>query len=62
MLGVIEDHRLKVLENKVLRRTFAPKRDNIPAELQHNEELHNCYILLIVLREIKSRRLRCGWH
>lgn len=48
---------MKVFENKVLRRIFGLKRDNIPAELL-NEEHNNCCILLVVLREVKSRRLR----
>jgi hypothetical protein len=53
----MEEHRLQVFENKMLRRISGLRRKNIPAEL-HNEKLHNCHILLVVLREIKSRRLR----
>jgi hypothetical protein len=38
-----EDHRLRVFENRVLRRIFAPKRDEVTGEWMklHNEELHN---------------------
>jgi hypothetical protein len=36
-------HRLRVLENRVLRRIFGPKRDEVTGEWRklHNEELHN---------------------
>jgi hypothetical protein len=38
-----EEHRLKVFENRVLRRIFGPKRDEVTGGLRklHNEELHN---------------------
>jgi hypothetical protein len=40
-----EGYRLRVLENRVLRRIFAPKRDEIVGGSRklHNEELHNLY-------------------
>jgi hypothetical protein len=40
-----EEHRLKVFENRVLRRTFGPKRDEVTGEWRklHNEELHDLY-------------------
>jgi hypothetical protein len=40
-----EEHRLRVFENRVLRRKFGPKRDEVTGELRklHNEELHNMY-------------------
>lgn len=59
----MEGHILNVFENDVLR-TFEHKRDNIAAELQ-SEELHNCYILLVVLREVKQEVAMggiCGSH
>jgi hypothetical protein len=39
------EHRLRVSENRVLRRIFGPKRDEVTAELRklHNEELHDLY-------------------
>jgi hypothetical protein len=43
-LTLREEHRLKVFENRVLRRIFGPKRDELTGEWRklHNEELHNC--------------------
>jgi hypothetical protein len=40
-----EEHRLGVFENRVLRRIFGPKRDEVIAGWRklHNEELHNLY-------------------
>jgi hypothetical protein len=40
-----EEHRLRVFENRVLRRIFGPKRDEVTIEWRklHNEELHNLY-------------------
>jgi hypothetical protein len=44
-LTIREEHRLKVFENGVLRRTFGPKRVEVTGELRklHNEELHILY-------------------
>jgi hypothetical protein len=46
-----------VFENRVLRRIFGPKRDEIMGELRklHNEELHNLYSSPDTIRYIKSR-------
>jgi hypothetical protein len=54
-----EERRLRVFENRVLRRIFGPKRDEVTGERRklHNEELKNLYSSNIV-RVIKSRRLR----
>jgi hypothetical protein len=43
-----EEHRLRVFENRVLRRTFGPKRDKVTGEWRtlHSEEVHNLYILI----------------
>jgi hypothetical protein len=42
-LTLREDHRLRVFENRVLRRIFGPKRDEVTGEWRklHSEELHN---------------------
>jgi hypothetical protein len=49
-----------VFENRVLRRIFAPNRDEMTAGWRklHNEELHKLYALLGIIPMIKSRRLR----
>jgi hypothetical protein len=54
-----EERRLKVFENRVLRRIFGPKSDEVTAELRklHNEELHYLSSPTLVL-VIKSRRMR----
>jgi hypothetical protein len=57
-----EDRRLRVFENRVLGRIFGPKRDEMTGEWRkyHNEELHDLYSSLNIVRAIKSRRMRCG--
>jgi hypothetical protein len=52
-----------VFENRVLRRIFGPKRDEVTGELRklHNEELHN-FCLPNKIRMIKSRRMGWAWH
>jgi hypothetical protein len=51
---------LRVFEDRVLRRIFGPKRDEITREWGklHNEELHNIYFSANIIRVIKSRRTR----
>jgi hypothetical protein len=46
-------------DNRVLRRTFGPKRDEIMGGLRklHNEKLHNLYSSLSVIIRIKSRKM-----
>jgi uncharacterized membrane protein len=48
-------HRLRVFENRVLRRIFGPKRDEVTGELRklHNEELHILYSSPDIIRQIK---------
>jgi hypothetical protein len=55
-----EKHRVRVFENRVLRRIFGPKRDEVTREWRklHNEELHDLYPLPSLFRIIKSKRMR----
>jgi hypothetical protein len=61
-LTLREEHRLRVFENRVLRRIFEPKRDEVMGDCRklHNEELHNLYSS--PNRMIKSRRMRWAGH
>ena len=62
-LTLREEHRLRVFENRILRRIFGPKRDeNREWRRLHNEELHSLYRSVNVVRMIKSRRLRWAGH
>jgi hypothetical protein len=58
------EHRLRVFENRVLRRMFGPKRDEVTGEWRglHNEELHDLYSSPYIIRIIKSRRMRWAGH
>jgi hypothetical protein len=53
-----------VFENRVLRRIFGPKRDEVTGEWRklHNEELHILYSSPNIIRQIKSRRMRWAGH
>ena len=52
-----EESRLRVFENRILRRIFGPKRDeNREWRRLHNERLHSLYRLPNIVRGIKSRR------
>jgi hypothetical protein len=65
-LTLREEHRLRVFENRVLRRIFGPKRVEVTGEWRklHNEELHNLYSTPDIIRQVKSRRVRSQdmWH
>jgi hypothetical protein len=58
------EHRLRVFENRVLRRIFGPKRDEVTGEWRklHSGELHNLYLSPDFIRQIKSRRMRWAGH
>jgi hypothetical protein len=58
-----EEHRLRVFENRLLRRIFGPKReeDGLWRKL-HNDELHDLYSSRNMVRVIKSRRMRWAGH
>ena len=53
-----------MFENRVLRRVFGPKRDEVTGERRklHNEELSDLYSLLNIVRLAKSRRMRWAGH
>jgi hypothetical protein len=59
-----EEHRLRVFENRVLRRIFGPRRDEVMGDWRklHNEELHNLYLSPNIIRMIKSRGTRWAGH
>jgi hypothetical protein len=59
-LTLREEHKLWVFENRVLRRIFGPKRDEVTGDWRelHNEELHNLYSSPNIISVIKSRRMR----
>jgi hypothetical protein len=59
-----EERRLRVFENRVLRRIFERKRDEVTGEWRklHNEELNGLYSLTNIAQMIKSRRMRWAGH
>ena len=60
----MEERRLRVFENRVLRRVFGPKRDEVTGEWRelHDEELSDLYSLPNIVRVVKSRRMRWAGH
>jgi hypothetical protein len=63
-LTLREEHRLRVFENRVLRRIFGPKKDEVTGEWRksRNEELCDLYSSPSIIRLIKSRRMRWARH
>jgi hypothetical protein len=63
-LTVREEQKLRVFENRMLRRIFGPKRDGVTGGWRklYNEELHNLYSSPSIIRIKKSRRMRWAGH
>ena len=58
-LTLREERRVRVFENRVLRRLFGPKREEVTGEWRklHTEELNELYSSPIIVRVIKSKRI-----
>jgi hypothetical protein len=63
-LALREEHRLRVFENRVLRRIFGPKRDEVTGEwrMLQSGELHNFYSSPDIIRQIRPRRMKWAGH
>jgi len=63
-LTLREERRLRVFENRVLRKIFGPKSDEVKGEWRkpHNEELNDLYSSHNIVRVIKSRKIRRAGH
>jgi hypothetical protein len=63
-LTLREEHRLRVFENRVLRRIFGPKRNEVTGSWRklYNEGLHNLCSSPNIIRMMKSRRMRWADH
>jgi hypothetical protein len=63
-LTLREAHRLRVFENKVLRRILGPKRDEGTGGWRklHNEALRDLYSSPSIIKIIKLRRMKWAWH
>jgi hypothetical protein len=59
-----EERKLRVFENRGLRRIFGPKRDEVTGEWRklHNEQLNDLYCLPNIMRVMKSRGMRGAGH
>jgi hypothetical protein len=59
-----EEHRLRVFKNRVLKRIFGLKRDEVMGDCRklHNEELHNLYSSPNIIIMIKSREMKLAGH
>jgi hypothetical protein len=58
-LTLREEHKLRVFENRIMRRIYALRRDEATGEWRqlHNEELHDLYSSPSIIRIMKSRRM-----
>jgi hypothetical protein len=63
-LTLREERRLREFDDRVLRRVFGPKRDEVTGEWRelHNEELNDLYSLPNIVRVVKSRKMRWAGH
>jgi hypothetical protein len=62
-LTVGKEHRLRVFDNRVLRKTFGPKREEDGSWRKlHNNELHSLYSSPNIVRVSKSKRMRWAGH
>jgi hypothetical protein len=63
-LTIGKGRRLRVFENKVLKRAFGPKREEVVGvcRRQHNEELHNLYASINFIRVIRSGTMKWTGH
>ena len=63
-LTLREERRLRVFENRVLRKIFGPKRDEVTGEWRrlHNKELNDVYSSPNIFRVIKCRKMRWAVH
>jgi len=63
-LKLREERKLKVFDNRVLRRKFGPRRDEVTGEWRrfYGDELNDLYCSHNIVRVIKSRRMRWAGH
>jgi hypothetical protein len=62
-LSLREEHRLRIFENRVLRKIFGSKREEDGSWRKlHNDELHSLYSSPNIIRVIKSKRVRWAGH
>jgi PAS domain-containing protein len=63
-LTLREERKLRVFENRALRKIFGPQRDEVTGEWRklHEEELHDLYSSSSIVRVIKSRTMRWAGH
>jgi hypothetical protein len=63
-LTLREEHRVRVSENRLLRRIFGPNRDEVTGDWRklHIEQLHDLYSSPSIIEMVKSRRMRWAGH